>query len=125
MNPSDWQVVVVEDEYDSVQLISKILRFHGAQVHIVNNGQECLELLDRISPTFIVTDLAMPRMDGWETLAAVRANATTANIPVVAMTAYHSVDVAEEVIQAGFDAYFPKPVDPQSFVQNLARLLAP
>jgi CheY-like chemotaxis protein len=119
-----WQVIVVEDEYDSVQMISKILRHYEIQVHIARNGQDCLVLLERIEPTLILTDLAMPHMDGWQTLAALRANPNTRHIPVVAITAYHSTDLAEDALQAGFDACFPKPVDPRTFVQSLTEIVA-
>ncbi len=123
-NPySDWRILVVEDEYDSVQMVSKVLSYHGIMVEVAQNGSECLERLHDFEPTIIVTDLAMPGMDGWETLAAIRANPATQHIPVVALTAYHSVDVAEEARHAGFDAFFPKPVDPRSFVQSLADLV--
>ena len=118
-----WRVLVVEDEYDSVQLVSKVLNYHQIEVDVAHNGHECMERLDKYEPTLIVTDLAMPGMDGWETLAAIRANPATRHIPVVAMTAYDSVDVAAEAERAGFDAYFPKPVDPRSFVQSLADII--
>lgn len=124
MNDNTWQVLVVEDEFDSLTVVSKILKFHGIQVVVAHHGGECMELLQDLSPTLIVTDLAMPMMDGWQTLAAVRANPRTQHIPVVAVTAYHSVDVAEEAINAGFDGYFAKPVDPRSFVQSLERIIA-
>jgi CheY-like chemotaxis protein len=123
-NVGAWQILVVEDEFDSVQLISKILGFYDIQVHVAHNGEDCLAMLEQFEPTLIVTDLAMPRMDGWQTLAALRANPHTRHIPVVAITAYDSVDVAEDALKAGFDAYFPKPVDPRSFVQSLAEIVS-
>ena len=119
-----WHVLVVEDEYDSLQMVSKILSYHGITVVVAKNGRECLERLEEFEPTIIITDLAMPGMDGWQTLAAIRANPATQHIPVVAMTAYGSVDVAEDAQKAGFDAYFPKPVDPRSFVQSLANIIS-
>jgi CheY-like chemotaxis protein len=118
-----WQVLLVEDEYDSLQVVSKILKYHGAEVIVARHGGECMALLESLTPTVIVTDLAMPQMDGWQTLAAIRANPHTRHIPVVAVTAYHSVDVAEEAINAGFDGYFAKPVDPRSFVQSLEKII--
>ncbi len=124
MNDNTWQVLLVEDEYDSLQVVSKVLSFYGVQVVVAHHGGECLELLARLTPTLIVTDLAMPTMDGWQTLAAIRANPRTRHIPVVAVTAYHSVDVAEEALSAGFDGYFAKPVDPRSFVQSLERIVS-
>jgi CheY-like chemotaxis protein len=123
MSDPVWQVIVVEDEYDSVQMVSKILSYHGIDVLVAHNGEECMKLLEQVQPTLIVTDLAMPEMNGWETLAAIRANPRTERIPVVAMTAYHSVDMAEEARLAGFDAFYAKPISPKSFVQDIARLV--
>jgi CheY-like chemotaxis protein len=123
MSDSTWRIVVVEDEYDSAQMVSKVLNFHGIEVFIAHNGEECLAMLDQVEPTMVVTDLAMPEMNGWETLAAIRSNPRTQHIPVVAITAYHSVDVAEEAMGAGFDAYFSKPINPRSFVEDLAKLI--
>lgn len=125
MNTYTWRVVVVEDEFDSVQMISKILAFHDIEVHIAHHGADCLALLEQFEPTLIVTDLAMPHMDGWQMLAILRANPATRHIPVVAITAYGSADVAEDALKAGFDAYFPKPVDPRTFVQRLAEIMSP
>jgi CheY-like chemotaxis protein len=118
-----WTILVVEDEFDSVQVVSKILTFHGATVQVARNGLECLQMLAEFQPTLILTDLAMPEMDGWRTLAAIRADPTTRHIPVVALTAYHSADVAAEAMDAGFDAYFAKPVNPNTLMTRLTELI--
>lgn len=123
MDISDWNVIVVEDTFDDQQLVSRMLKHHGANVFLAKDGDECLELLKTIEPTVIVTDLAMPRRDGWQTLVAVRSNVNTAHIPVIAITAYHSTDVAEDALNAGFDGYFPKPIHPQTFVGRLAEII--
>lgn len=123
MSDRSWRIIVVEDEDDSVKMVSKILSYHGVEVHVARNGRECIDLLKQIMPTLIVTDLAMPGMDGWQTLAAIRANPQTEHIPVVAVTAYHSANLAEEAENVGFDACFPKPVNPNSFVDSLAKLI--
>lgn len=124
MNPENWHVLVVEDEYDSLQVVSKVLRHHHIDLTIANNGRECLERLSEIDPTVIIMDLAMPEMDGWETLMEIRANPTTAHIPVVAVTAFGSDQVADDARQAGFNGYFSKPVSPFSFVRELTELLS-
>lgn len=125
MNISTWKIIVVEDTFDDQQLVSRMLQHYGAQVFVAKNGDECLELLKQVEPTVIITDLAMPKRDGWQTLVAVRSNIKTAHIPVVAITAYHSADVAEDAIKAGFDAYFPKPLHPENFVARLTQLIRP
>ncbi len=124
MRNDTWQIIVVEDEFDSARMVSKILTYHGIEVFHVHDGNECLDMLESFEPTLIVTDLAMPGLDGWQTLSAIRSNPQTAHIPVVAITAYYSVDVAEEALNAGFDAYYAKPLDPRSFVQDLSKIVA-
>lgn len=123
MEASQWKILVAEDEFDSIKMVSKILTHHDIQVQIVHNGKECLKALEESCPTLIILDLAMPEMDGWETLVALRSNPETAHIPVVAITAYHSADVAEDAQQAGFDAYFSKPIDPRLFVKQLSEVV--
>lgn len=123
MKPNQWCVLVVEDEYDSVQMVSKILRHYGADVHIANNGHECLAKLEDLDPTLIIMDLALPEMDGWETLVRIRSNINTAHIPVAAITAYHSVSVAEDARNAGFNAYFPKPLDTATIIEKLGEIV--
>lgn len=123
MVTSQWRVLIVEDEHDSVQMVSDMLRHHGCEVHVARNGRECLAVLGKLDPTLVVMDLAMADMDGWETLAEIRANSHTAHIPVIAITAYHSISVARDAIRAGFDAYHAKPLDPTSFVDSLIEIV--
>lgn len=123
MNKNDWRVLVVEDTYDDVQVVSKILHYHEIEVQVASNGVECLQMLEGFEPTFVVMDLSMPEMDGWETLTQMRTNPETAHIPVVAITAYHSAEVAYDASLAGFDAYFSKPASPTRFVQDVAGIL--
>lgn len=121
--PHDWQILVVEDEFDSIQMVSKILQHHGASVHIAHNGFECLQMLETLQPTLVMMDLALPEMDGWETLKRLRAMPHTAHLPVVAITAYHSVNVHEDAVKAGFNAYFSKPLDTANIITNLAHII--
>ena len=123
MNVKEWTVIVVEDTYDDIQLASAILTYHGVNVKVAINGVECLKLLKDIDPTLIITDLSMPEMDGWEMLSQIRANELTSHIPVIAVTAYDSVDVAYDAANAGFDAYIPKPLSPRTFIENLMQIV--
>ncbi|NWF70251.1 MAG: response regulator [Chloroflexi bacterium] len=123
MSFDQWKVLLVEDEYDSVQTISKILRHYGIAVETAHNGRECLAVMERSLPTVVVMDLMMPEMDGWQTLARIRADSHLAQVPVVAVTAYYSFDVAEDAHKAGFDGYFKKPVSATGFVQQLAHIV--
>ncbi len=79
--------------------------------------------LDEIVPTVIVLDLSMPRPDGWDLVAEIRAKPRLASVPVVAVTAYYSERVAAEAFQAGFDAFFPKPIKASGFLNRLKEIV--
>lgn len=119
---SRWRVMIVDDDYDSIRVVSTILAHHNIEVRLCRSGSECLALLDKWVPSLVITDLALPAMDGWQLLAALRADPRTADLPIVAITAYHSVDVAADAAAAGFAACFSKPVDARTFVERLARV---
>jgi CheY-like chemotaxis protein len=123
MDVSLWKVLVVEDTDDDLTMVSKILSYHGAQVYVARNGEQCLDVLDEIQPHLVMMDLGLPGLDGWQTLAAIRSDARIAHIPVVAATAYYAAETSDEALAAGFDAYFEKPLNPRSLIQDLAHLL--
>ncbi|MFN8376046.1 MAG: response regulator [Anaerolineae bacterium] len=123
MSINQWKVLVVEDEFDSAQMMSLILKHYGIEVEVAHNGKECLQALEGGLPTAIVLDLMMPEMDGWVTLQKIRSNRATAQLPVVAVTAYYSVEIAAEAQRAGFDGFFHKPVSPATFVESLEKII--
>lgn len=120
----NWKVLVVEDTADDIQLVSTILEHSGVEVAVAGNGREALKMLESIDPTFIITDLSMPVMDGWELLNRLREIPQTAAIPVFAVTAYYSAELGADALKAGFRGFFAKPVNPRNFVQSLEDLLA-
>jgi CheY-like chemotaxis protein len=120
---SDWQVLVVEDEIDSRDVVQDLLHYHGVRCQSTGTAEDALHLLQTVVPDMVVIDLALPAMDGWGLLRAIRDDRRLANVPCVAVTAYHSVEVARKAVQAGFAGYFAKPIDPGTFVQDLAQLV--
>jgi two-component system, cell cycle response regulator DivK len=123
MSAYNWNVLIVEDEYDSIQVMTRVLTYHGATVYVARNGRECLRILKDFTPSIILMDLDMPIMDGWEALAHIRANPATKDLPVVAITAYHSANVAEDAAHAGFNGYFAKPVSIRSIIPRLEQII--
>jgi two-component system, cell cycle response regulator DivK len=123
MEINDWVVILVDDEPDSLNLVHDILTLNGAEVHRASNGRQGLDELSRIIPTLIILDLAMPSPDGWEMLEEIRADPDIRRVPVVAITAYYSERVAERAFQAGFDAFFPKPIKASHFITKLKELV--
>ena len=117
-------MIVVEDTYDDSQLLAHVLTHAGVTTLKARTGAECLKLMEQHGdPTMIITDLAMPDMDGWQLLRQLRDDSTTAHIPIIAITAYYSSDVARDARSAGFDAFYSKPIKPAQFVDDLKRLM--
>jgi CheY-like chemotaxis protein len=116
---NEWQVLVIEDEDDSMEFVQGLLEHHGIESVGVSTGEEALEALKTIQPTLIIVDLALPGLDGWQLLQRFKANPGLHNVPRVAITAYHTAELAEQAIEAGFHAYFAKPLDATSFVREL------
>jgi CheY-like chemotaxis protein len=123
-NLESWIVLVVDDEHDNLGVVEKILTFYGAKVHIAMNGLEGLAILDTLIPTFILLDLSMPGMDGWETFKKIRANSLLTLVPVIALTA-HAMPADEiKVLEAGFNGYIPKPLRLDTFLGKIQSILA-
>jgi CheY-like chemotaxis protein len=116
---SQWQVMLVEDEVDAQDVVIPILEHYGASVSAAFTAEEALTIMRTKHPTIAIIDLALPKMNGWELLQAIRADPALANIPAVAITAYHSTNVAQEAIAAGFKAFFPKPINARTFAEDL------
>jgi CheY-like chemotaxis protein len=123
MTIANWNVLVVEDEADSMELVQGLLSHYGIHSVGAGSGEEALQLLKDMKPTLIIIDLALPGVDGWGLLNAVRANKTLSRIPCVAITAFHTPELAEQAIAAGFDAYFAKPIDATSFARELQAIV--
>lgn len=123
MNINDWQVLVVEDEGDSMEFVQRVLEYHGIRSTAARSAEEAVRLLDRVRPTLIVVDLALPGMDGWGLLRYLQEHNGLDTIPRVAMTAYHSLELAHKAVEAGFDAYFAKPLDAASLVHDLQQVV--
>lgn|SRR5574341_385860 len=121
---STWQVLLVEDEPDAQDVVITLLKQHAMSVATAYTAEEALQLLRNMQPTVAIIDLALPAMDGWGLLQAMRSDPALARVPAVAMTAYHSTNVAQEAIAAGFAAYFPKPINARTFVEDLVKAVS-
>ena len=123
MSVKDWNVLVVEDEADSMELVCGLITHYGINCVAATSGEEALQTLEKMVPTLIILDLALPGVDGWGVLQAVRSNKRLTQVPCVAITAFHTPELAEQAIQAGFNAYFAKPIDSTSFVRELQAIV--
>ncbi|RMF52926.1 MAG: response regulator, partial [Chloroflexota bacterium] len=82
-NIATWRVLIVDDETANREVFAEMLQFFGAQVTMAANGLEALDHARQSPPTIILTDLAMPKMDGWQMLRSLRADPKLRHIPVL------------------------------------------
>ncbi|PJF28726.1 MAG: hypothetical protein CUN52_11995 [Phototrophicales bacterium] len=123
MSIKNWVVLVVEDEADSMELVQGLLEHHGIRTIGVASGEAAIQALMDMTPTLVILDLALPGLDGWGVLKAIKSKQAFAHIPCVAITAFHTPELAEQAIAAGFSGYFAKPIDATSFVRELQSIV--
>jgi len=115
-------VMVIDDEVSVRELLTLTLSKCGASVTMAASVEDALALLPNLSPDVVVSDIAMPDLDGYEFIRRLRrlvARRTSA-LPVIALTAYASAQDRERALEAGFDGYLTKPVDPAELVRAIA-----
>lgn len=112
-------ILIVDDNGDSREVVADILAYNGFSVDAAPSAEAALDKLRQQQYAGIVIDLRLPGMSGWDLIETIREQ-----IPCVAITAYHNAQVAQEVYEAGFIGYFPKPLDELTFAQELDRLIA-
>ncbi len=115
-------VLVVDDQPDARELVAAVLLDAGAHVVEASSAAEALGALSTSGTTVIVSDVGMPFEDGYSLLRAVRASATTREIPALALTAYARTEDRAKAKAAGFDDHVSKPVDPAELVRRVAVL---
>ncbi len=104
-------VLVVDDDPDTLFTISEIVRACDCKAFTAKNGIECLRNLEMKLPDLILLDIMMPEMDGFQTISRIRQNKKWKNIPIFAVTAKAMLEDKEVIMRHGFDDFIPKPVN--------------
>jgi two-component system, cell cycle response regulator DivK len=113
------RILIVEDVEDNRDLLVQF--FEGQyEIHEAIDGQQGIAMAENLRPDLILMDLSLPVIDGWDATAALKADARTKAIPIIAITAHAMVGDEQRARAAGCDDYLSKPVD---FVE-LERLVA-
>ena len=118
------RILVVEDDADNRRIVVKVLTSDGHETLEAVDGASAIETARREHPDLIVLDLAMPGIDGWEAARRLKADPQTADIPIVALTAFAMRGDEERAREAGCDGYLPKPCRPQTIRETVRRFLA-
>ena len=117
------KVLVVDDDRDTLALYTTALKLSGFDVLAAENGHQALRLVDREAPDAVVTDLAMPGMDGVAFCRPLRADPAARQVPVVAVSGQASPALTSDARRAGCDEVLSKPCLPDQLVETLGRLI--
>jgi CheY-like chemotaxis protein len=122
----DTRVLVVEDHNDSRELAVRIIETAGASALAVSTVTEALEVLTRKRFSVVVADIGLPDQDGYSLVRQMRAHRfeRVRTLPVIAMTAYVSAGDRERALAMGFQQHVPKPADPVTLIDAIARAVA-
>ena len=113
-----WRILVVDDEPDVRTIIAATLKSQY-EVLEAHDGLDALEKLDRYEPDFVLMDVMMPLMNGFEACSAIRKNARFADLPVMFLTALGGKEDIKKGYGAGANLYLTKPFDPSRLLKNI------
>src|SRR5512147_1841142 len=117
-------VLIVEDVPNVLELLEVTLRFKGYAVITAHNGEEALEVISKTRPVLIITDILMPKMDGYAFVQKLRVNPVTRAIPVVFLSAtYVTPEDKEFALSLGAARFMEKPIDTEDFLLTVAELV--
>ena len=117
-------ILIVEDDPKSLVLIRDLLQVSGYSTIEATDGEKGVELAKASKPDLILMDIQMPKMDGLEATRILKADTTTGNIPILALTSYAMKGDEERTLQAGCDGYLAKPFDIQELLKTVAEYLS-
>jgi two-component system, chemotaxis family, chemotaxis protein CheY len=117
------RVVFVEDDPAIRKLVQVALRGSSHELHVATNGREGFELVSRLKPDIVFTDVSMPEMDGMQLADAIRARADLAGTRIVFVTASVQRDQIADYERHGANGYLAKPFSTKALREEIARLM--
>jgi len=120
---SNWNVVIVDDEPDNLEVLSEAFLMYDANVHAASGGLEAVKLIQENHPMLIITDLSMPGIDGYQLLYKIRHMEGMETVPVIALTAHAMTGDKERILSTGFSGYMSKPVRITNLVSDIFQIV--
>lgn len=117
-------LLIVEDVPDILRLLEETLKFKGYNAVTARNGQEALDLIQRERPALVITDIMMPKLDGFGLVHRLRLNPETRDLPVIFLTAtYVALEDKAFALNIGVTRFIEKPVNFERFLETIDQLL--
>lgn len=119
------RILIIEDNPSSLELMRYLIEAFGHEAISATNGRDGLALVASQRPELVLCDVQLPAPDGYTIVRTLKRDPALARIPVIAVTALAMVGDRRRVLDAGFDGYMSKPIDPQRFVADVQAFLRP
>ncbi len=117
-------ILVVEDVPNVLELLDVTLRFKGYDVVVAHNGLEGLEMVEKAGPALIITDILMPKMDGYAFVQKLRLIPENRRIPVIFLSAtYVTPEDKRFAMSLGATRFIEKPIDTEDFLLTIAEIM--
>lgn len=124
MEKDKGYLLVVEDIPDILKLLDATLKFKGYRVVTARNGEEALEAIKKERPLIIITDILMPKLDGFSLVHRLRISSETRHIPVIFLSAtYVAPEDKEFALNIGATRFIEKPIDLPQFIKTITELV--
>jgi two-component system chemotaxis response regulator CheY len=117
-------ILAIDDSRTIREMLRETLRNAGFDVHVAVDGLDGLEKLEAVAPDVIITDINMPRMDGFGVIEAVRAGSMHAALPILVLTTESAPDLKERARKSGATGWIVKPFDDAKLVSAIKRIAA-
>jgi CheY-like chemotaxis protein len=116
------RILLVEDNFENRDMLSRRLQRRGFDVLIAVDGQEGVDLTKSEQPDLVLMDMSLPVIDGWEAVRRIREDPATAAMPVIGLSAHAMDGDREKAIAAGCNDYDTKPVELARLLEKMAAL---
>lgn len=117
------KILYIEDNDQNLYLVTFILQKNGYETFSAMDGREGIELALSIRPDLVLLDIQLPRMDGYSVARELRAHPDLAGTPIVAVTSYAMAGDRDKALAAGCSGYIEKPINPDTFMQQVEQHL--
>jgi len=118
------QALVIEDNIDNMKLITLLLHKGGFESVWANTGYMGVRMAEEKNPDFILLDIQLPDINGYEVLDRIRTLDSNINkVPIIAMTSYAMSGDRQKLLSAGCNGYIEKPIDPMRVIDQIKRII--
>ena len=116
-------LLIIEDNEQNFYLMRFLLEKNGFTIIGAENGVKGIEMAQRYKPLAILLDIQLPEMDGYAVASELKNHKKLKDVPIIAVTSYAMMGDREKILAAGATGYIEKPIDPETFVEEIRKYL--